>query len=145
MKRTLFATGLFAVIASLSYGQKMVAEIPFNFELGKTSMPAGTYTVEQSGLLTTVRCQAEKISVMTLTEPTERHRVSAQPSLEFQRYGNEYFLSKIWTGDAQEGHALPKSAKERKLARNADVPKLEEVALTTDTLQTKNIAPKADR
>ena len=148
MKRTFFAAGLFAVIASTSFGQTLAAQIPFDFQLGKTSMPAGKYFVSKSGLVTTVRSETGKVAAMTMTTPASRYSESTEPSLEFQRYGNEYFLTKIWTGDSQNGRALPKGQREKELARNLTSSKTEQVALGTNgkntagTLQTKNVPPK---
>jgi hypothetical protein len=147
MKRTFFAAGLFAVLASTSFGQQLVARVPFSFQLGKTSMPAGKYLISESGSVTKVQSASGKPTVMTLTRPASRHSESTTPSLEFQRYGHEYFLTNIWTGDSQTGHALPKGEREKELARNLTSAKTEEVALGNTnkpegTLQAKNALRK---
>ena len=151
MKRTFLAASLLAVIASTSYGQSMVAKIPFDFQFGKTFMPAGRYEVNLAGSLTTLRSENGKVSATALSLPDERHSASTQPSLEFQRYGNDYFLSKIWTGNQQKDRALYKSQREKELARNARSSKQEEVALeaasknSSNALQTKNLASQGSR
>ena len=38
--------------------------------------------------------------------------------LVFNRYGNRYFLSEIWVNGATRGHQLPKTCRERELAKD---------------------------
>jgi len=132
MNRLFYAAGLFTVIASTySFGQTVVAQadIPFNFQMGQTSMPAGTYFVSEAGSLLTIRNAAGKPAAMVLTRPAEHRGKSAKPSLEFDRYGNDYFLANIWTAGSYEGRALPKSKREQELARRVNSGQTEDVAL----------------
>ena len=133
MKRLFSAAGLFTVLASTtySYGQTSVAQadIPFPFQAGETTMPAGKYIVRESGDLLTVRSETGKSAIMILTLPAEHRSKASHPSLEFQRYGRDYFLTKIWHGGAQDGRALPVSNRQRELARRATFERTEQVAL----------------
>ena len=40
----------------------------------------------------------------------------AESKLIFNRYGNKYFLSQIWTAGSKSGRELPKSQRETELA-----------------------------
>jgi hypothetical protein len=134
MNRSSFAAGLFIMGASIfCYGQKPIAEatVPFDFHMGQTMLPAGNYTVSESRTLLLLRGESGKPSAMLLTLPTERHRKASTPSLEFERYGNEYFLKDIWYSNSQEGRALPTSKQQQELARRAAFKTTEEVALRT--------------
>ena len=143
MKRLFSAAGLFTVLASTtySYGQTSVAQadIPFPFQAGETTMPAGKYIVRESGDLLTVRSETGKSGIMILTLPAEHRSKASHPSLEFQRYGRDYFLTKIWHGGAQDGRALPVSNRQRELARRATFERTEQVALQTGSSHVHNV------
>jgi hypothetical protein len=143
MKRLFFAAGLFAAFASTySYGQtpaytqKAVAQIPFDFQTGDVFMPAGKYIISQVGDLLTVRGEAGKPSAMLLTAVTPTRRPAAGPaSLTFTRYDNDYFLARIWSADSREGRAVPKSKREKELARRMTFAKSDDVAVQTNNLR----------
>ena len=42
--------------------------------------------------------------------------------LVFHRYGEEYFLAEIWTGDGPNGRAVTRSPREKELAQNGAAP-----------------------
>src|SRR6185436_15552989 len=102
MKNLLFATGLFVTFTGAilnAQGARLSANIPFDFQMGKTQMPAGEYNFQrQSGVLT-VRAADGKHAVMTLTSAASRREITAQPVVQFQRYGDSYFLSGLWNAD----------------------------------------------
>jgi hypothetical protein len=132
MKRLLFTAGLFAALASpYMYAQTAVAvaNVPFEFRMGKTLMPAGKYTVTDSGGVVTVREESGRKSAVQISLPTERSSVNSQPSLEFNRYGSDYFLSTIWTQGSKEGRALPKSQFEKELISHAGLVQTASIAL----------------
>jgi hypothetical protein len=143
MKRLFFAAGLFMAAASTySYGQMpaytqtAVAQIPFDFQTGDVFMPAGKYIINQKGDLLTVRGEAGKPSAMLLTSVTSTRRPASGPaSLTFTRYDNDYFLAKIWSADSREGRAVPKSKREKELARRLTFTKSDDVALQTNSLR----------
>ena len=127
MKRTGFRvlTSLIAVVMlgmPVIYAgseEKVNATIPFDFIVGKTTLPAGQYTVSalgQRGLI--VRSEDGKSAVIVLTMGVQAKSANNQPRLEFNRYGNTYFLSKVWSGYDNEGRAIHKSNQEREIALN---------------------------
>ncbi len=94
----------------------MTARIPFNFQVGATSMPAGNYAIHQSGGLLTL----SQIGVRTIVErtfPASRPSASSTGMLEFHKYGDAYFLSSVWTPLYAQGRALKMGSKEKELAR----------------------------
>ena len=138
MKRKFFAAGLFTVLASTySYGQNVPqpiaqATVPFRFQMGWASMPAGTYVISsESGGLVLFRGLAGKPAAAILTLPASRHGKSLNSSLQFTRYGDDYFLAKIRTEDLPDGLAFPKSKREKELARSAAFSHTDEIALQT--------------
>ena len=133
MKRLLYAAGLFTALGCIVQAQTAIAraDVPFDFRMGSSSiMPAGTYLVQQSGAVLTVREEGgTKKSAIQLTLPTSRASVSAQPKLEFHRYGSAYFLATVWIPNSHEGRALPKSKSEQELSRRAEFVQTADVSL----------------
>jgi hypothetical protein len=96
------------------------ASIPFDFIIGKKTLPAGQYTVSpldnKRGLV--VRSEDGKSTAMVLTMGVQAKSAKNQTRLVFNRYGNTYFLSQVWRGYDSEGFALHKSNQEREIALN---------------------------
>ncbi len=109
------------------------ANIPFDFVIGTKTLPQGTYTVkllETSQNVLVVRGQdnneaAVAISITVSTEDTEDN----SPKLIFHRYGDQYFLSQVWSGARLDGRELPKTPREREhMAKNASEPEIVSIA-----------------
>jgi len=118
MKRLIFAA-VFALSAYSHLNAQTLntrAEVPFNFQVGEAFMPAGKYLIKESGNLLTVREEHGREAAMHLTFPASHSAVSPFPKLEFNRYGDEYFLATIWDPQSHDGRALMKSKREKELA-----------------------------
>jgi hypothetical protein len=96
------------------------ANIPFAFEAGNRTMPAGNYRIESmptgGGSLQVIR-SAEgdaKATISTITEAAPD--AAAGPGLVFHRYGSQYFLAQIRTGDGRAREIFP-SRQEKEVAR----------------------------
>ena len=124
MKRLFFAAGLFTAIASTHcFGQslRMQANIPFNFQIGAVSMPAGEYVLNQSGSMLTVRSKSGKQTVFSLTGPGRDRDRASTSTLAFRQYGDKHFLAAIWNQDLSHAYALPKGKRERELSGDPPV------------------------
>ncbi len=133
MKRLHLALALFAVLScSGLYAQTILqAEIPFDFQIREVQMPAGAYTLHYSAGLLEVRGDSGRHAIAALTIPSSRDKYPATGVLEFNRYGDTYFLAKVWSSYSREGAELPKTSRERELARRTGPPNTTEVALST--------------
>ena len=126
MKVKLFAVAaalLLSVVATgTCYAQQTVltVKIPFAFQAGNHALPAGEYRVERllSGNESVQQLrQIDGDAVMTVqTMFVEAKAENQNPELVFNRYGQTYFLSQIWTGGAH-GRKLFKSNYEKSIAR----------------------------
>jgi hypothetical protein len=118
MRVFLYTAALTAMACVSAHAQTLNARatVPFNFRMGETVMPAGEYRVQQSGGLLTLREETGRKAAMHLTSPASRKAVSPKPSLEFKRYGNEFYLEKVWAGLSHEGQALIPGKREKELA-----------------------------
>lgn len=96
------------------------ANIPFAFRAGNKTMPAGNYRIESmptgAGTLQVIRRVDgdARATISTIAEAAPS--APARPRLVFHRYGSQYFLAQIETGD---GHAreLFLSRQEKEMAR----------------------------
>ena len=118
MKRLCLATGLFAALACAVLHAQTVdlrANVPFDFRMGETLMPAGDYVIHHSAGVLTVRAESGK-AIFQLTLPASRQDGSTKGALVFNRYGDLYFLSKIWAPESRYGMALSTGKREKELA-----------------------------
>jgi len=97
-----------------------VANIPFDFVVGNSELPAGSYMVQRVGdnggglrIDSTDKTKA----VFRLSSPIVEIDPSETSKLVFHRYGNKYFLAEIWTAGENNGRKLMKSPNEKSLER----------------------------
>lgn len=77
---------------------KVRVDIPFEFSAGKTTLPAGVYTIKRmSGELLRLRSEDGKSAVILNAPVTNSSSdPNAVERLVFSKHGEEYFLSQIW-------------------------------------------------
>ena len=95
-------------------------DIPFSFVVGSKILPAGRYTVSQtrSDCVLQLRSEDSRETIFTpLTIPVRSRMEPHRAELQFHRYGDDYFLSKVWMSTDGEGCELLKSKLERQLIR----------------------------
>jgi hypothetical protein len=96
--------------------------IPFNFAVGNKTFPAGTYDIRtiSSGDSKTLRLRSEdnNASVMVNSNAAETLEPPNHTKLVFNHYGKRYFLSQIWVKGETQGRQLPKSSREKEMARD---------------------------
>ena len=120
---------------TLGYSQSpssLLANIPFDFHVGKAMLPAGAYIVNRpanmlSHILKIQNTTTGK-SALISTLPGSSANPSNQAKLIFNRYGADYFLSEVCNPYNWATYQLPKSKTEKEIARNADGIKTEVVA-----------------
>ena len=126
MKKQTLAVAVALVISLVAAGRSVArprvlsAYIPFQFEVGNSKLPAGQYEIESvptgNGTIQTIRRADGSASARFSTMITEPREGGSSPELVFHKYGNDYFLSEIRTGD---NHTLQlfQSRQERESAR----------------------------
>lgn len=127
MKKHTLAVAVALVISLVAAGRSVArprvvsAYIPFQFEVGNSKLPAGQYEVESvptgNSTIQSIRRADGRAAARFSTMITEPRDGNSAPELVFHKYGNDYFLSEIRTGD---NHTLQlfKSRQERESARN---------------------------
>ena len=113
-----------ATAAQAQTGESVVVRIPFEFHVGDKAMPAGEYSIgpasQNPSRALSVRAVGGRAAKVVLTDAAEPEARGAHARLEFQRYGDQYFLRRVTTGDT--ARALPASALEREAERDAASP-----------------------
>jgi hypothetical protein len=109
----------------------LIAAIPFDFHAGDRLMPAGEYMIREQGPLIFLRgADNGSPAQVLLTNRTDDRSPSRANRLEFDRYGNEYFLTAVWNSSTQDGHQLLPTARQKELAKRCNAPAQATVALT---------------
>jgi hypothetical protein len=110
----------------------MRAVIPFNFHAGDRLLPAGEYSIRGQGPVVFLRGAdngSPAFALMTIR--TEDQDQYAHARLEFNRYGNEYFLTAVWDSFTQNGRQMLPTPRQKELAKQGKVPAAATVALTS--------------
>ena len=104
---------------------KLTVQIPFGFQVGKSILPAGAYTVDTAApSVLRLRSGDSKSAVMILTNAVENSNATRQGSgqgrLVFNKYGDNYFLSQVWDPGNISGRELRKTKPELEAAAAQD-------------------------
>ncbi len=100
-----------------------VTNIPFSFIVGEKTLPAGEYTVEPNrrdyGNIWLVQSRDGRTSALFITMSVQASETQEKTKLVFHKYGDQYFLSQIWTSGNNTGRERLMPRLERELAKNA--------------------------
>jgi hypothetical protein len=101
----------------------MEADIPFQFHAGNTRLPAGKYLFRMldDSNLTLIEISKPDGSVAVLLQVREAHGNSVPPKSElvFNRYGDKYFLEKLFDEGSANGSQVTESSYEKRVGRAA--------------------------
>lgn len=103
-----------------AFGFGVRADIPFDFVVGTKTLPSGTYTVTPHGtsantLIIRGQENGKSAFVLSITVAAE-DTLDNSPKLIFNRYGDQYFLSQVWSGARLAGQEITKSNREHELS-----------------------------
>jgi len=94
--------------------------VPFQFHAGSTKFPAGKYiihTLENSNLQVMEISSADgSTSALFEVEPAEASSTPAKTELFFNKYGNRYFLTKLFEEGSADGNQVLKSGYEKRIS-----------------------------
>jgi hypothetical protein len=87
--------------------------VPFNFVAGAKTLPAGEYRIRtERPNVVWIQSMDLKSTMNLLANSAQNTQMHGVGALKFNRYGDRYFLSEIWTG-SDVGQQLPKSRAEK--------------------------------
>ena len=87
----------------------IVAEIPFDFVMDKTTLHAGKYIflpIDLAGSTMLLRSSDRKEAIFITPDACSSGRTQLESKLVFRAYGNEHFLWQIWTQGYDMGREL---------------------------------------
>jgi hypothetical protein len=111
--------------ATAAYGQgskRQVADIPFQFQVGNSTLPAGEYSVaatSSTGETLRISSRSDNSSIFRLSTPMVQNGPVSKGKLVFHKYGDEYFLAEVWSAGFANGRRLTKSGRERALEQDS--------------------------
>lgn len=112
---------LAATSASAQTSGRLVAHVPFEFQISERTLPAGEYTVSRiasSDSTLLVRDEGGKQGLMVMTAPARGgQNTSGAAKLVFNKYGDQCFLAAVWA-PGHDGRAVPRSRSERRIRRD---------------------------
>jgi hypothetical protein len=107
----------------------VTAMIPFDFIVGEKTLPAGRYLVssatsDSAGLK--IQNQEGKSVAFRLSNPLTETSQKRKVRMVFHRYGQQYFLTQVWSGDG-DGRELRRSKLESKVRQElaSNTPKID--------------------
>lgn len=120
---TLSLVGLSLVPATYAAdSQKVKVDVPFAFNAGSKTLPAGTYSIIGSGSGALRIMGQDRMAV--LSNAARANKASSQTKVVFHRYGDQCFLESVWVEGNQDGTEVVRSHRERELARGNARPDL---------------------
>lgn len=125
MKRILFALAMIGIFAATSMAADsfaLKARVPFDFAVAGKQLPAGVYTLERQGTpgMLMLRDAAGHIQTIFQVQSVYTNASAQSPMLIFNKYGDRYFLAKIWSASGP-GAQLNRTKIERELVAAAPV------------------------
>jgi hypothetical protein len=125
---SLFVALLFTLTIHTTKAHAQVAgdlevTIPFQFHAGDTKLPAGKYTVHtlDNTDLRIMEISSEDGTTSALFEvhDAEANPAPAKSELIFNKYGNRYFLTKLFDEGSANGSSVDESRYEKKVSQAA--------------------------
>jgi hypothetical protein len=112
-----FAAAAVILTASVASAQGNVkAEIPFSFEIGKSKLPAGPYSLVSNGQYVQIRNLNTRQSIIAVPAVSaSQPGNNAEPHLVFHKYGDHYFLSQVWADPSAPVRTFGEGPFEREL------------------------------
>ena len=97
------------------------ANIPFQFHAGNAKLPPGKYIIHMldNSDLTIMEISSADGSTSALfsVQDAEANSAPAKSELIFNKYGNRYFLAKVFDEGNPSGSEVPKSTYEKKIGQ----------------------------
>ena len=116
---------------------QLVAEIPFEFNVGNKTLPAGEYLVRSVSdtspiVVLDILSRDGKASAMLMMTSVQG-KTPDRGKLLFNRYGSQYFFAQTWVAGDKIGLEAPRSRAERAAQRE-----LAGIKPVTDTVALKS-------
>ena len=124
---SLMALGLFVALAVVpvhaQFQDSISVSIPFAFMVGEKTLPAGDYTLKpanNTGMYSRllIRSKDGETALIISTGVVQSSAAQKEAKLTFNHYGDQYFLSQVWTPGTEYGRQLSRSDIEASIAKS---------------------------
>ena len=129
------------IVANAQVDTQIVANVPFAFVVGDTTLPAGGYQIktvdDADGNVLEIRSANSRTTVVFNTVQTEIRddQTVSKTELVFNKVEGQYFLSQIWVAGTSSGDELTPSRKEKRLAKGGSQSEKQYVVASTKRLK----------
>ncbi len=130
------------------------ADIPFDFMVGNTAYPTGSYAVQytnpQGVFVIHIGEDGSRRTLLWSNTVPAKSRENNSPTFIFNRYEDQYLLTQVWAGRGLGARELPKFRRERDLAKeylaeNVSVPQVvSDAALRSVAVRSASNPARAD-
>jgi hypothetical protein len=98
---------------------RITAHIPFAFQIGDKTLPAGDYSIKQlsQNALLVKTAGGETSAIAQAPGRVESNAKQMTERLVFRQYGDQYFLAQVWMNRGSAGRELNMTNAERTAAR----------------------------
>jgi len=105
-------------------------DVPFAFMAGGAYLPAGEYLVYHPGdpYFVVIEKTDGRARAMAYVHPSAARTSESATKLVFSKYGDQYFLSQVWTEADQEVHQCFKCYREKELMAKSQQPETVAIA-----------------
>jgi len=129
MLRTLLAATLLVLVVAMAQAQMptdaVKVNIPFSFNIGAQTFPAGEYTLKPLlAHAVLLRNRSGRTIANVPYNSIESREPQKATRLVFNGYGNQYFPAQIWRADDNIGGELMRSAAEIEIAKRTPAQQL---------------------
>jgi hypothetical protein len=118
-----FALTIYPNKAQAQIIDQLDVNVPFQFHAGNAKFPAGKYFIkfsDDSGqTIMEISSANDPTSALVEVQDTQANSTPAKSELIFKKYGNRYFLAKVFEEGIQSGSQVPESRYEKKVAQAA--------------------------
>ena len=121
--------GVLAAPIVQAQSDMLLVNIPFEFNVGKAMLPSGQYHIKLSPTTLMIQSKDGHQAAFASTIGVSSPKAEDIGKLVFNRYGTQYFLSKVWGPQNPTGRELLKSRTEIEVAKNMSKPQGEVVAV----------------
>jgi hypothetical protein len=116
-----FALTIYPTQAHAQIIGDLEAKIPFQFHVGNAEFPAGEYRIRMldNSDLTEMQISSmdSSASAVFQVEGADKHSAPTKSELIFHKYGNRYFLAKLFDEGNPDGSQVVKSSYEKKISQ----------------------------
>ena len=106
--------------SAIAQSGEVRSNVPFDFTVEGKTVPAGAYTIGKlgrSGETLLLGSQDGKMHMVISSNAAQNLAGANKTKLVFNRYKDQYFLSEIWVQGSTSGRQIPKSKREKELAK----------------------------